>query len=149
MLYGYCSGRAILSFQGIFISSWLVGNGLTEGEITVSISSSRPTVGQLERSLSQRIQALYRDQLGHLSGKVTCQIFGEKLAVVIEDSLTKPEKLLVEGGQEKLVTQVRNDLSEAIQPRLKMVIEEVLEVNVLDLLSDATLSTGRTGLIPS
>jgi uncharacterized protein YbcI len=130
-----------------FISSQLVGNGLIEGEITVSISSSRPTIGQLERSLCQKIQALYREQLGHLPGKVTCQIFGEKLAVVIEDSLTQPEKLLVEEGQEELVTQVRSDLDEAIQPQLKAVIEAVLEVNVLDLLSDATLSTGRTGLI--
>ncbi|MEO0375583.1 MAG: DUF2294 domain-containing protein [Cyanobacteria bacterium P01_A01_bin.17] len=110
-------------------------------------AASKPTIGQLERSLSQRIQALYREQLGHLPSKVTCQIFGEKLAVVLEDSLTQPEKLLVEEGQKDLATQVRSDLDDAIQPQLKAVIEDVLEVQVLDVLSDATLSTGRTGLI--
>ncbi|MGB7413720.1 MAG: DUF2294 domain-containing protein [Thermosynechococcaceae cyanobacterium] len=113
----------------------------------MSTAASRPTIGQLERSLSQKIQALYREQLGHLPSKITCQIFGEKLAVVIEDSLTQPEKLLVEEGQEELATQVRSDLDEAIQPRLKGVIEDTLAVKVLDILSDATLATGRTGLI--
>ncbi|PZD75415.1 hypothetical protein C1752_00320 [Acaryochloris thomasi RCC1774] len=110
-------------------------------------AASKPTIGQLERSLSQKIQALYREQLGHLPSKVTCQIFGEKLAVVIEDSLTQPEKLLVEEGQKDLATQVRSDLDDAIQPQLKTVIEDILGVQVLDVLSDATLSTGRTGLI--
>ncbi|MGF1602516.1 MAG: DUF2294 domain-containing protein [Thermosynechococcaceae cyanobacterium] len=110
-------------------------------------AASRPTIGQLERSLSQKIQALYREQLDHLPSKVTCQIFGEKLAVVIEDSLTQPEKLLVQEGQEELATKVRNDLDEAIEPQLKAVIEDVLGVKVLDILSDATIATGRTGLI--
>lgn len=110
-------------------------------------AASKPTIGQLERSLSQKIQALYREQLGHLPSKVTCQIFGEKLAVVIENSITQPEKLLVEEGQKDLATQVRHDLDDAIQPQLKDLIEAVLGVKALDILSDATLSTERTGLI--
>jgi uncharacterized protein YbcI len=46
-----------------------------------------------------------------------------------------------------LAQQVRSELDEAIQPQLKALIEEVLDVEVLDLLSDATLQTGRTGII--
>jgi uncharacterized protein YbcI len=109
--------------------------------------SSKPTRGQLERLLSQRLQALYRDQLGHQPGKVTCQIFDEKVALIIEDSITPPEQLLADRGQADLAEKVRSELDEAIKPGLKALIEDVLGVSVLDLLSDATLETGRTGII--
>jgi uncharacterized protein YbcI len=97
--------------------------------------------------LSQRLQALYREQLGHQPGKVTCQLFDEKVAIILENSITPPEQLLADRGQAELAEQVRSELDEAIKPRLKHVIEEVLGVAVLDLLSDATLETGRTGII--
>jgi len=109
--------------------------------------SSKPTRGQLERMLSQGIQALYRAQLGHQPSKVTCQLFDEKLAVIVEDSITQPEQLLANSGQAELAEQVRADLDKAIKPQLKALIEEVLGVSVLDILSDATLETGRTGII--
>jgi uncharacterized protein YbcI len=109
--------------------------------------SSIPTRGQLERLLSQKLQALYRAQLGHQPGKVTCQLFDEKLAIVVENSITPPEQVLANNGQTELAEQVRTDLDKAIQPQLKALIEEVLGVAVLDLLSDATLETGRTGII--
>ncbi|MBD1807996.1 DUF2294 domain-containing protein [Microcoleus sp. FACHB-SPT15] len=109
--------------------------------------SSKPTRGQLERLLSQRLQGLYREQLGHQPSKVTCQLFDEKLAVIVEDSITPPEQLLANTGQVELAQKVRSDLDKAIQPQLKALIEEVLSVGVLDLLSDATLETGRTGII--
>lgn len=109
--------------------------------------SSKPTRGQLERLLSQRLQALYREHLGHQPGKVTCQLFDEKLAIIVEDSITPPEQLLASTGQIELAQQVHEDLEKAIQPLLKELIEDVLGVAVLDILSDATLETGRTGII--
>lgn len=111
------------------------------------MTSQLATRGQTERTLSQRLQALYRSQLGHQPGKVTCQLFDETLAVVIEDSMTQPEKLLAAEGQTDRAEQVRSDLDQAIRPHIKSLVEEVLSVNVLDILSDATLQTGRTGII--
>ena len=111
------------------------------------MSSTIPTRGQLERNLSQTIQALYSNQLGHRPTKVTCQLFDATLAIVIEDSITSPEKLLIDKGEDDLAEQVRSGLDEAIEPKLKELIAEVLEVKVLDLLSDATLETGRSGVI--
>lgn len=113
----------------------------------MTASTQTLTRGQAERTLSQRIQAMYRSQLGHQPGKITCQIFDEKLAIVIEDSVTQPEQLLAEEGRVELAEQVRADLDSAIRPHLKTLIEDVLNVEVLDLLSDATLETGRTGMI--
>lgn len=111
------------------------------------MDSSSPTRGQLERTLSQRIQALYRNQLGHQPGRITCQIFEEKIAIVLEDALTQPEQVLVNSGREELAEQVRSDLDAAIEPQLKQLIEEVVGVPVLELLSDAKLETGRSGII--
>lgn len=105
------------------------------------------TRGQLERELSQKIQAFYRHHLGHQPSKVTCQIFNEKLVIILEDSITTAEQLLLQEGKEELAGEVRSNLDEAVQPELKQVIAEILDVEVIDILSDATLDTGRTGII--
>ncbi len=111
------------------------------------MDASSLTRGQLERTLSQQIQALYRTQLEHQPSKVTCQIFDEKIAIILEGSITQPEQLLFKTGQEELAEQVRSELDEAIQPQLKALIEQVVGVPVIDLLSDAKLETGRTATI--
>lgn len=105
------------------------------------------TRGQLERKLSQKIQALYRHQLGHRPSKVTCQLFDSKLAIILEDSITNAEQILLEEGKKDLAHKVRSNLDKAIEPEFKQLIQEILEVEVIDILSDATLDTGRTGII--
>ncbi|HBL13924.1 MAG TPA: hypothetical protein DD379_21520 [Cyanobacteria bacterium UBA11162] len=106
-----------------------------------------PTRGQLERTLSQRIQSLYREQLGHQPSKVTVAITDERITILIEDAITQPEQLLVNLGREELTEQVRSDLDQAIQVSLRSLIEEVVGLEVVDLLSDTTLETGRAGSI--
>ncbi|MGB7060065.1 MAG: DUF2294 domain-containing protein, partial [Geitlerinemataceae cyanobacterium] len=103
--------------------------------------------GQVERTISQRIQALYRDRIGHQPSKVTCELFEDKLTIILEDSITPAEQLLLQEGKEESVEQLRSDLDEVIRPKLKAELEEILGLAVLDLLSDATLETGRIGLI--
>lgn len=105
------------------------------------------TRGQLQRQLSQEIQAFYRRHLGHQPSKVSCQLFDTKLAVIIEDSITSAEQILVEEGKNDLAKRVRSNLDDAIQPELRQLIEEIVDVKVVDILSDATLDTGRTGII--
>ncbi|MFK8185593.1 MAG: DUF2294 domain-containing protein [Phormidesmis sp.] len=111
------------------------------------MDNNYPTVGQVEREISQKLQALYKKHLGHQPSKVTCQLFGERLAIVLENSVTQPEQLLAEEGQVELAEKVREDLNAAMQPQIKNLIGDILGVEVLDILSDATLSTGRTGII--
>lgn len=106
-----------------------------------------PTLKQLERTLKQRLQALYRQQLEHRPSKLSCQIFNSKVAIVLENSITQPEQVLVERGQEQLAQQVRSHLEDVLQPQLKALIEEVVGVSVIDLLSDSKLETGRTATI--
>ncbi|XGV97267.1 MAG: DUF2294 domain-containing protein [Leptolyngbya sp. BL-A-14] len=111
------------------------------------MTDTLPTRGQLERSLSQRIQALYRNQLGHRLSAIDCELLGTKIAIVLEKSITQPEQLLANQGKDELVAQLHSELDEAIQPHLKALIEEVVGVSVVDLLSDATFETERTGII--
>jgi uncharacterized protein YbcI len=106
-----------------------------------------PTQGQLQRHLSQKFQQLYRQQLNHAPGKVTCQILDEKLLLVIEDSVTKPEQVLVENGEAALAEQVREDLATALRPQIVELAESTLNREVVDLLTDATLATGRTSIV--
>ncbi len=110
-------------------------------------TTSNPTRGQIQRTLAQRIQALYREQLGHQPSKVTCQLSDSNLTIILENSITQPEQLLAQTGRQELAEQVRSDLDEAIQPQLKTLIEDILNVEVVEILSDATLETGRTGII--
>jgi uncharacterized protein YbcI len=111
------------------------------------MTTERPTKGQLERSLSQQIQAFYRNHLGHRLSEVVCQIFDHKIMIVLENSITQPEQLLVDSGKEKLVEELHTSIERTIEPQLSKLIEEVVGVAVVDLLSDATLKTKRTGMI--
>lgn len=111
------------------------------------METSQLTRKQIERLLAQRIQALYRTCLEHQPAKVSCQLFDEKLAIVIEGSVTPAEQLLVNNGNEELASKVRFDLYKAFQPHMKALIQEVMGVSVVELLSDATLKTGRLGAI--
>ncbi|BAU64678.1 hypothetical protein STA3757_20510 [Stanieria sp. NIES-3757] len=106
-----------------------------------------PTRGQLERQISQKIQAFYRSRLGHQPSKVSCQLFDQKLAIIIEESITQAEQILVQEGKKELAEEVHSHLDDAIQPELKQLVEEIIQVKIIDLLSDATLQTGRTGMI--
>ena len=105
------------------------------------------TRGQLERKISQEIQEYYNCNLEHRPSKVTCHLFDAKLAVIIEDSITNAELMLLEQEKSNLAEKVRLYLDRAIRPKLKLLIEEVTQVRVVDILSDATLSTKRTGII--
>ena len=106
-----------------------------------------PTRGKLERSLAQGIQALYRQALGHQTSQAFCNLLDNKLMVAIENAISQPEKLLAQNGQGALASQVRSPLESVLELQLKDLITEVLGVGVTDLLSDATLETGRTGAI--
>ena len=118
-----------------------------------STTTHPQTRGQLQRTLAQKIQKLYKTHIGHSPGKVSCQVINNTVVVIAEDSLTKLEKLLIEGEKDDLrpvqvdVEQVRSDLDLAIRPVLVDMLEEILSFEVVDILSDTTLETGRTAIV--
>ncbi len=81
------------------------------------------------------------------TSKVSCQLLERKLIVVMENSITQPEQVLVSAAKDDLVQQVRDAIDIAIEPDLKALIAEKTGTEVLDLLSDTTVETGRIGII--
>lgn len=79
--------------------------------------------------------------------EVICQLFDQRIAIILENSITQPEQLLVENGKQELVEEIRSSLNAAIEPQIRALIEEVVGVSVIDLLSDAKLESERTGII--
>ncbi len=107
-----------------------------------------PTSGQLERTLAQSIQKLYRQELKHSPSKITCHLFGNQLAIVIEDAITAVEKTLANlKDDNQTVKQLNAAINEAIESKLKTLIEEILAVEVNDILFDSTFKTNLTGAI--
>jgi uncharacterized protein YbcI len=114
---------------------------------SLMMTSSSPTRGQVERALAQRIQALYREKLGHRLEKVTCQFFDEKLAIILEKSTTHAEQLLLSTEQGELAVKLRWQIDMAIKPQIKAMIEEIAGISVIALLSDTALESGFSGLL--
>ncbi len=107
----------------------------------------KPRSGQLEQSLSQRVESLYRDQLGHQPSQIICKLLEQRIAIFVENSITKPEQLLIDSGYQNLAERVRSNINQAMKSPLKTLIEEVVRVPVIDLLIDSALATGRTSTI--
>lgn len=112
--------------------------------------NNKPTRGQLEREISQRLQALYREQLGQQPSRMICQLFDDSLVIILEDSITPAERRLAELPEDEgidLAEQVRESLDKALRPQIRALIADVLGVEVIEILGDATIETGRVGLI--
>ncbi|MEL6262004.1 MAG: DUF2294 domain-containing protein [Cyanobacteria bacterium J06626_6] len=109
----------------------------------------KQTAGQLERAISQSLQALYKKQLGQTPSKVTCQFFETKIGIVIEDSITKPELLMLEANDTALVEQVRRDINGIIQKKVRELALEILQLEATDVLIDTSIDTGTTGIVVS
>ncbi|MGD1857992.1 MAG: DUF2294 domain-containing protein [Leptolyngbyaceae cyanobacterium] len=105
------------------------------------------SAGELEREISQSIQALYRSDLDHSLSRVTCQLFGRNIVIVLENSSTQPEKLLNGRGHADLAKEVRDTVDKLLFPKIVELIRTVLGVEVLDLVSDTSSKTEFTGII--
>jgi len=112
------------------------------------MSKNLPTSGQLERDISQKVQKLYRQELEHSPHKVTCQLFGNRLVIVIEDALTAVEKTLADvEGNSDTVRKLNEAINESIKSKLKILVEKILGIEVEDILFDSTFKTNQTGAI--
>ena len=108
---------------------------------------ARLTIGQLEREISQRIGSLYNTQLGLRPSKVVCHCFDKEIVLTLEDSVTLVEQTLLDGNYKKLADEVRVSLNKIIKPQIKALIEEIIDTNVIDIISNSSLATNRTGII--
>ena len=68
--------------------------------------------------------------------------------IYLEDSLTAVEQILAEAEQsDRTIKQLHTTISQVVKTKIKVLIEEILSVEVKDLLFDTTIKTKRTGAI--
>lgn len=102
---------------------------------------------KIENLLSQRIKNIYQEQLEHNLDKISYQLFDRTLIITIEGIVTSSEKILKENNSYSLAKKVREAIDNVIHPQIKDIIEEVLDVKVIDFLSDTTIEHDFTGAI--
>lgn len=106
-----------------------------------------PTVGELERNLSQRIRALYGQRLGQLPTKVICHLFSQKVVIILENSMTPLEQYLSQQQASDLSLEIRKTVNQQIKQDISELIESVLDVHVIGMLIDTSTELNQTGLI--
>ena len=92
------------------------------------------TAVNLEQNLSERINFIFHQQLGHKVDEIQCNLLEHKLVIVVKQALTKPELLLLNNGHEAIAKDIRNSIEEILQPQIKSLIEEIIETQVSELL---------------
>jgi uncharacterized protein YbcI len=105
------------------------------------------TQKKLENLLSNQIKSLYQKELKHELKKINYELFNDKLIIIMEGTLTRPELVLNETNRKELAKKVRNLFDKILQPQIKNSVEQVLNVTVTDFLSDTNIETSRTGAI--
>ena len=109
---------------------------------------SRISLSQnIENILAERIRSLFVDQLGHQPEDVYCRFIDNKLTIVIENAITKPEKLLIAAGYQDIVKKARGSIEQILQPKFKKIIEEVSNSQVNNMLFATHLDTNYVSII--
>jgi uncharacterized protein YbcI len=110
------------------------------------MTTSIPTRGQLERSLLQQVQNLYREKLGQRPSGGICQLFDDKLTIVLQNTVAPLEKTLFDSGLEENVKKLRLEWQEAIETDLKALIQELVSTELLAILVDSDLESGYASI---
>ncbi|MGF1542010.1 MAG: DUF2294 domain-containing protein [Pleurocapsa sp.] len=104
-------------------------------------------IKRIKNILSQNIRDIYKNQLKQQLDNISFHLFDGTLIVIIEGTVTCPEKLLKANDRLVLGKQVREAIDRIIQPQIVAAIEQVMNVRVVDFLSDTTIENNCTGAI--
>jgi uncharacterized protein YbcI len=106
-----------------------------------------PTRGEIERSLSQYIQAFYRERLGCKTDRVSCYILKNQVTIAIENSITPVETLLSSSNDDGFRQDLRYRIDAIIKNELHQAIASSLSVSVVALTINTTLERNFTGIV--
>ncbi len=101
----------------------------------------------LEQVLVERILSLYINKLGHQPEDIYCRLLDNKLTIVIENAITKPEKLLIAAGYHEIVEKARSSIEKILRPEFQKIIEEVTNSQVSNILFATHLDTNYVSII--
>ncbi|KAI9132319.1 DUF2294 domain-containing protein [Acaryochloris sp. CCMEE 5410] len=112
-----------------------------------SADSHLLTCGEQERAIVQGIQSFWFRHLSHRPQRITCQLFSNSVAIVIEDSVTLPEQFLVTRDKAATAQMARQAIHKFLRPQLSVLLEKILGTKVLVLFCDTTLAEKCTGVV--
>jgi uncharacterized protein YbcI len=94
------------------------------------------TGGQLNAALSRAVVQLHNQYLGRGPTKGHAFHRGNVVVVILEDTLTRAERSLVDGGKDEVVREMRRQLLATMRRDLIGAVEELTERRVVSLLAD-------------
>ena len=111
------------------------------------MSDRLPTYKQLEKDLSLKIKALYNLEINFAPRKVACKLFSKYLAIVMDGALSPLEKSLLDRGKHETIARLREETFLVFRPKLSELIEEIVGVKIIEILSDTTFTSNKTGTL--
>jgi uncharacterized protein YbcI len=83
------------------------------------------TQGQLAAAISTAVVHVFSDHTGRGPTKARTTIDGETVVVILQDSMTKAERSLVDAGKDAEVLQLRRSFQETMRTDLVAVVERL------------------------
>lgn len=104
-------------------------------------------ITKLESVLSTRIKEIYEARLKQPLNSIGYHLFNKTLVIVIEGSVTQVEQFLNENERQQLAQKVRDEIDNLVNSQIKKTIEEIMDVSVIDFLSDTTIDSNYSAAI--
>jgi uncharacterized protein YbcI len=96
----------------------------------------RGTIGSRAAAISNRTVRLLNEYTGRGPTKARTYINDDLVSVVLQDTLTKGERSLVNDGESELVLETRKAFQRTMRNELVSIVEDVLGRRVIAFLSD-------------
>jgi len=116
-------------------------------ETFLGASEPTRTIGQLERTLTQRVHTLHRTLFNEPLREVICHCFGPNVSLVLFDSHLSVERNLLQWGCLESAQLMRRDINANMRELWRNLIAEVVEMPVLSLMLDTDADSGTTGIM--
>ena len=102
----------------------------------IAQESPEPLRGQIASAISSAVVRLFAEYLGRGPTKARTVVTANLISVVLEDTLTKAERRLVERGRSTSVVQMRRVVQEVMREDLVAAVESITGRQVIAFLSD-------------
>ena len=103
--------------------------------MSVPATPERPHGGALNAAISNSMVTLMREYTGRGPTKSRTSIRGNLVVVLLEDTLTKGERVLVSSGREATVLEMRREFQSAMQADAIASVEALTGRSVLAMMS--------------
>jgi uncharacterized protein YbcI len=112
-----------------------------EAQPTTAGEHSHPDVGELSMAISREMVGLMKDYLGRGPTRARTYVRDNVIVVVLQDTMTKAERKLVQDGKPDAVRDVRRVFQETLRHETSEAVERLTGRKVISFLSDHDVQT--------